>query len=144
MCFGHQIVGRALDARVDRSDAGWEVSVTPMRLTAKGREIFGVLPGDLMQLHQMHRDIVYFAPPGVEELAHTDRCSVQGMYAAGRFITVQGHPEFTDAIVTEILAARHAAGVFPDDVFEDGMARVEKKHDGVVVARAFLEFVMRG
>lgn len=42
VCFGHQIIGRALDQKVGRSDRGWEVSVTPMQLTEKGRELFGV------------------------------------------------------------------------------------------------------
>jgi hypothetical protein len=42
ICFGHQIIGRALDQKVGRSDRGWEVSVTPMQLTAKGKELFGV------------------------------------------------------------------------------------------------------
>lgn len=42
ICFGHQIIGRALEQKVGRSDRGWEVSVTPMQLTAKGKELFGV------------------------------------------------------------------------------------------------------
>ena len=41
VCFGHQIVGRALGVEVGRSEGGWEVSVTPLKLTAKGQEIFG-------------------------------------------------------------------------------------------------------
>jgi hypothetical protein len=40
-CFGHQIVGRALGARVGRSDKGWETSVTAIDLTKRGQEIFG-------------------------------------------------------------------------------------------------------
>jgi GMP synthase-like glutamine amidotransferase len=42
VCFGHQIIGRALGVRVDRSDRGWEISVTEVELTEKGRELFGV------------------------------------------------------------------------------------------------------
>ena len=42
VCFGHQIVGRALGMKVDRSFAGWEISVTNMELTEKGMEIFKV------------------------------------------------------------------------------------------------------
>lgn len=42
ICFGHQIVGRALGAKVDRGTLGWEVSVTPLELTSVGKDIFGV------------------------------------------------------------------------------------------------------
>lgn len=42
ICFGHQIVGRALGAKVARGNLGWEVSVTPLELTSVGKEVFGV------------------------------------------------------------------------------------------------------
>jgi GMP synthase-like glutamine amidotransferase len=42
VCFGHQIIGRAMDVKVARSDRGWEVSVTPVQLTEKGQQLFGV------------------------------------------------------------------------------------------------------
>jgi GMP synthase-like glutamine amidotransferase len=41
VCFGHQILGRALGSEVGRSDKGWEISVTPVELTTRGQEIFG-------------------------------------------------------------------------------------------------------
>jgi GMP synthase-like glutamine amidotransferase len=40
VCFGHQIIGRALGAKVGRSDDGWEISVLPVQLTEKGKELF--------------------------------------------------------------------------------------------------------
>jgi GMP synthase-like glutamine amidotransferase len=40
VCFGHQILGRALGAKVGRSDNGWEIAVLPVELTAKGKEVF--------------------------------------------------------------------------------------------------------
>lgn len=42
VCFGHQIVGRALNAKLGRSDKGWEIAVTDVELTPKGKEIFGL------------------------------------------------------------------------------------------------------
>ena len=41
VCFGHQIVGRAMGAAVGKSEHGWETSVLPMELTARGRAVFG-------------------------------------------------------------------------------------------------------
>lgn len=41
VCFGHQIVARAMGTLVARSDQGWEVSVVETKLTEKGRELFG-------------------------------------------------------------------------------------------------------
>lgn len=40
VCFGHQIVGRAMGVKLGRME-GWEASVMAMDLTKKGQEIFG-------------------------------------------------------------------------------------------------------
>ena len=42
VCFGHQIIGRALGVKVGRSDKGWEVAVVNVELTTKGKEMFGL------------------------------------------------------------------------------------------------------
>jgi GMP synthase-like glutamine amidotransferase len=90
----------------------------------------------------MHRDIVYNYPEGVEELAYTEKCSVQGMYIAKRVITVQGHPEFDEEIMRELLITRHNKGIFDDAMFGDAIGRVDKYQDGVVVSQAFLRFLL--
>lgn len=93
-------------------------------------------------LHQMHRDIVFYYPQGVQELGSSPVCNVQGMYVPRRLITVQGHPEFNEEIMTEILNARHAIGVFDDNTFEEAMKRAVEPHDGLVVSKAFLRFLL--
>lgn len=40
VCFGHQILARALGARVGRGE-GWEVSVDEITLTEEGKKVFG-------------------------------------------------------------------------------------------------------
>ena len=92
----------------------------------------------------MHRDIVYNRPPGVEALGSSPRCEVQDMYIPRKLITVEGHPEFNEEIMTELLTTRHAQGIFDDVTFEDAMARAGKSHDGVVVGRAFVNFLKDG
>jgi GMP synthase-like glutamine amidotransferase len=139
VCFGHQIIGRALGAPVGRSSIGWEISVTDVNLTPEGKRLFD--GKDKLQIFQMHTDLVQEYPEGVQPLGYTATCSTQGMYKPGKFITVQGHPEFTKGIVKELLIARHEKGIFDDDMFADGMERVDNEHDGVLVARGFLKFL---
>ncbi|KAL8676528.1 MAG: hypothetical protein Q9186_006959 [Xanthomendoza sp. 1 TL-2023] len=139
VCFGHQIIGRAMGAKVGRNDSqGWEVSVTDVDLTTEGQTFFE--GKDKLSIYQMHKDIVFHHPAGVQPLGSTDRCLVQGMFVPGRVITVQGHPEFTEEILVEILEVRHEQGVFGDEIYEEAMARVGKKHDGLMVGKRFIEF----
>ncbi|KAK0721708.1 class I glutamine amidotransferase-like protein [Lasiosphaeria miniovina] len=137
VCFGHQIVARALGTMVARSDRGWEVSVTETRLTEKGKELFG------KDTLQMHRDQAFGLPAGAELLAESDKCANHGFVMPGRAITVQGHPEFTEDMIREILEARHATGLFSDELFQSGMDRKGNEQDGVLMARVFLKFIQQ-
>ncbi|KAK7721295.1 hypothetical protein SLS64_001591 [Diaporthe eres] len=138
ICFGHQIVGRALGVKVDRNDKGWEVSVTEIKLSETGRAVFG---SDTLKIHQMHRDIVFSNPEGAQNLGENDVCATQGFLLPGKAITVQGHPEFTGEIISEILELRHDTKVFTDEVYTSGVDRANKDHDGVKIAQAFLRFI---
>ncbi|KAI9709600.1 MAG: hypothetical protein M1828_002408 [Chrysothrix sp. TS-e1954] len=139
VCYGHQIVGRAMGAPVGRSDKGWEASVTLMKLSEKGQALYRK---EILSIHQMHRDVVKSYPPGVEELGSSPRCDVQGMYAKNRLMTVQGHPEFNEQIMRELLESRHFQGIFDDKLYDDAMSRVANHHDGVIVGAAFLRFLL--
>jgi GMP synthase-like glutamine amidotransferase len=66
------------------------------------------------------------------------------MFLPGRYITVQGHPEFTKDIVSEIVEFRHDSKVFDDDLYKDALERLGREHDGVDVARAFVKFMLAG
>ncbi|KAI0395851.1 putative class I glutamine amidotransferase [Xylariaceae sp. FL0594] len=138
VCFGHQIVGRALGAKLGRNARGWEISVVEHELTDEGKKVFGM---EKLSIHQMHRDVVLTFPEGAVQLARTDVCANQAMYKPGRFISVQGHPEFTEEMVREILDLRKSGKIIEDDVYNDGISRVSNKQDGVAVARAFLRFL---
>ncbi|ATY61516.1 class I glutamine [Cordyceps militaris] len=138
VCFGHQILSRALGCQVGRNPKGWEVAVTDVELTPQGKEVFGL---DKMRIHQMHTDVVAEFPSDAVALGSNNVCSVQAMYSPGRYIAVQGHPEFTKDIVTELLFKRHTAGVFSDELYNSGMSRVADEHDGFAIARGFLKFL---
>ncbi|KAG2420139.1 hypothetical protein HFD88_004939 [Aspergillus terreus] len=139
ICFGHQIIGRALGVKVGRSDVGWEIAVCDMDLSEPGKKLFGK---DKLRIQQMHQDIVYEYPANVVPLGSSPRCAVQGMYRPGKFMTVQGHPEFNEEIITEIVKLRTQTGVFTKEQGEDALERAKWEHDGVAIGAAFLKFLL--
>ncbi|KHJ34022.1 putative glutamine amidotransferase class-i [Erysiphe necator] len=141
VCFGHQIVARALEGQnsVGRSRFGWEVGVTNVELTERGRKVFRT---SRLALHQMHRDEVLVASRHVELLGSTAACANQGMYDYRRLFTIQAHPEYNEEIVTELLQIRHDKGILSNRVFHDAMERAKLPHDGILVGEAFLRFLL--
>ncbi|KPM39696.1 hypothetical protein AK830_g6873 [Neonectria ditissima] len=139
ICFGHQIIGRALGAKVGVSLGGWEVSVDKINLNEDGKSLLEV---SSLRLHQMHRDAVLEIPQGVVCLGSSPKCEIQGLYQAGHLISFQAHPEFDGFIMSTILETRHEQGVFDDALFEDGVVRAQQPHDGVLVSTAIWNFLL--
>jgi GMP synthase-like glutamine amidotransferase len=77
----------------------------------------------------------------VEVLGQSPTCEVQSLYTPNKLITVQGHPEFNQEIMTEILTVRHKAGVFGDEAYEKYMGKVAGRHDGRDIGGVFVRFV---
>ncbi len=141
ICFGHQILARALGGRVSVNPKGWEVSVSEVDLTPRGAEIFGT---KTLSLHQMHRDIVLELPPGAENLGSSPTCEFQGMCVGKRVVSLQSHPEFDGFIMNTILETRHNLRVFNDEVFGSGKSRADLHHDGDLATAAFWRFLLEG
>lgn len=159
ICFGHQIIGRALGANVGLSPGGWEICVDRINLNDTGQRLLGVSSlvsfssscshglvthADSPQqgLHQMHRDAVLDVPGGLVSLGSSPRCEVQGLYEPGRVISFQAHPEFDDFIMSEIMEARYAQSIFDRDMYEEGITRARAAHDGVLVSCKIWEFLL--
>ncbi|KAF5022036.1 hypothetical protein F66182_5919 [Fusarium sp. NRRL 66182] len=135
ICFGHQIIGRALGAKVAVSPGGWEICVDRINLNETGQKLLG-------GLHQMHRDAVLEVPKGLVSLGSSSRCEVQGLYQPKRIISFQAHPEFDDFIMEEIMEARYEQKIFTKEMYEEGITRARAAHDGVLVSAKIWEFLL--
>lgn len=93
-------------------------------------------------LHQMHQDIVKSLPEDAINLGHSPVCEIQGLHIPKRAISLQAHPEFSGFIMNNILNMRHDQKVFSDELYESGISRVEKHHDGLHVCKSFWRFLL--
>lgn len=64
------------------------------------------------------------------------------MYSPRHIITVQGHPEFNAEIMKEIVETRHSSGIFDEEAYQTHAKKVNLPHDGVIVSRAFVRFLL--
>ncbi|KAK0390045.1 hypothetical protein NLU13_3618 [Sarocladium strictum] len=133
ICFGHQIIARALGAKLGINPGGWEISVDRIDLNEHGQELFGI---PTVQLHQMHRDAVLEVPEGTVNLGGSPSCRIQGLFKPGTVLSFQAHPEFDEFIMEKVVGRRHEQAIFDDAMFESGMARAGLPHDGLLVAQA--------
>ncbi len=115
VCFGHQLLARALGGRVERNPRGVEAGTAVVELTGAGRAdpLFAGLPAAL-PVQQLHEDHVPEPPPGSILLAANAAAPVQAFAAGPRIRCVQFHPEFDEtrmrAMCDEERAWLEAAG----------------------------------
>lgn len=90
----------------------------------------------------MHRDNVFEVPQGCVNLGSSPRCEVQGFYLPQRVLALQGHPEYDEFVMTELIKLRHAMGRFDAELANDGLSRAGKQHDGGLIAKAACKFIL--
>jgi GMP synthase (glutamine-hydrolysing) len=117
VCFGHQLLARAMSGKVERNPRGREAGTGEVRLTEAGTKdpLFSGVPSALT-VQQTHEDHVAEVPPGATLLAENDFSPVQAFAAGDAIRCVQFHPEM-DAERSRALAEarrerldRHAPG----------------------------------
>ncbi|CAL4971030.1 unnamed protein product [Urochloa decumbens] len=119
ICFGHQLLCRALGGRVGRARGGWDVGVRTVNFApgllqaqAQGPGL-GFLGGGLPRsasLIEVHQDEVWELPPGATVLASSEKTRVEAFAVGETALGVQGHPEYTADILLNLVDRLTAQG----------------------------------
>ncbi|RLM80898.1 putative glutamine amidotransferase-like protein C13C5.04 [Panicum miliaceum] len=105
VCFGHQVLCRALGGRVGRARGGWDVGVRTVTFARdlQGRLGFlGEFPRSAA-IVEVHRDEVWEAPPRATVLASSGRTRVEAFAVGEHALGIQGHPEYTADILHDLI-----------------------------------------
>lgn len=131
ICFGHQIIAKALGGRVEKYAEGWAVGPTEYD--------FG---GEKLMLNAWHQDQVTEVPAGAEVIATNDFCRNAALAYGDRALTVQAHPEFRDDFVDGLMKTR-GKGVVPDPLLEDAARRLGTPLNDAAIAHRIADFFKR-
>ncbi|XP_073018314.1 gamma-glutamyl peptidase 3-like isoform X1 [Primulina eburnea] len=107
ICFGHQVLCRALGGKVAKSSSGWDIGVREVSFTQdfysyRFSDGLDEMPRNL-SIIQCHQDEVWELPIGAQVLASSEKTGVE-MFAYGENIVgIQGHPEYTKDILDNLI-----------------------------------------
>ena len=139
VCFGHQIIADALGGDVGRSDKGWGVGRHVYRILARAPWM-GEAP-DTLALVASHQDQVRRPPAGADTLAaseHTPHALLA--YRDAPILTIQGHPEFSDAFAAALYGARRGAGL-SDETADAAIQSLSAPEDNQLAAEWMATFL---
>jgi GMP synthase-like glutamine amidotransferase len=137
ICFGHQLIGRAMGGRAEQAPQGWGL----------GRQVAQVLENrPWMQpaaasyaLYAVHQDQVTALPPGARRLATNAHCENAMFDLDDLFLGVQAHPEFDRDYARAI--TENKRGSVPDAVLEKALPSFAEPVDATLIARWIVAFL---
>jgi GMP synthase-like glutamine amidotransferase len=143
VCFGHQLLGVVLGAKVGRAPQGWGAGRMAYRVASPWQAPLGTgangAAADDLALLASHQDQVLELPAGARLFATSDFCPVAGFAVGDHVFSIQPHPEMDEIILGKLLDKRRA--VLGEDRYAAGKQSLEHPHDGVAVARMMVAFV---
>ena len=139
ICFGHQLIARALGGEVVKASQGWGVGV---------HEAAVLDPAPWMEAEAVrvrmvvsHQDQVSCLPQGARRIAASAFCPI-AMYRVGEHIfAMQAHPEFTREYSRDLMEVRRS--LIGDERIEPGIASLASEVDSATVARWIASFLGR-
>ncbi len=143
VCFGHQLIGLCLGAKVDRAPQGWGAGrmtydwhATHLPHAPQAGDAQGTAQIALLASHQ---DQVFELPPGATLLASNDFCPVAAYAVEDRVFCIQPHPEFETGISAYLINKRR--DLLGEEKHATSLASLAHGHDGLDVARMMVAFV---
>ena len=127
VCFGHQLLGAALDGVVEPNVKGAENGTIAVKLTEEGQQdsLFAEL-SSVINVQSVHKDIVVDIPNRIDTLClgSTENTAIQALAVGPNIRSVQFHPEIVAPVLTKLFEIREQeAEVF---VSSDGVSILER------------------
>ena len=132
VCFGHQIIAKALGGIVEKFKGGWTV----------GPQVYKNEDGQEVRLNAYHQDQVISAPECATHISGNETCKNAIIFYDNKVFTMQPHPEFSNTYIRELIDAR-AIGLIDNDILENARNNLKDDLDAKEIANQFEAFFKR-
>lgn len=128
VCFGHQIIAKAMGGKVEKFSNGWSVGLTEYQMNGRAYAI-----------NAWHQDQVVERPEGSEVIASTAFCENAGLLYGDHIWTIQPHPEYDAGFISNLIETR-GKGVVPEPLLAQARTKLAQHSDRMDVARIMADF----
>nr|XP_009759905.1 PREDICTED: putative glutamine amidotransferase YLR126C [Nicotiana sylvestris] len=108
ICFGHQVLCRALGGDVRKADSGWDIGIREVSIL-KESLTYNTFLDDLnetpstLSIIECHQDEVWEVPKEAKVMACSDKTRVEMFTIGDHILGIQGHPEYTKDILNNLI-----------------------------------------
>ncbi|CAA2998935.1 gamma-glutamyl peptidase 5-like [Olea europaea var. sylvestris] len=124
ICFGHQILGRALGGNIGRASSGWDIGITNVYLQSSATFRSLKLPASL-SIIECHRDEVLELPPNAEVMAWSNKTGIEMFRYGDHIMGIQGHPEYTKDILLNLINRLLNRDLIQESFAEEAKSKLE-------------------
>ncbi|SBS29031.1 Carbamoyl-phosphate synthase small chain [Marinomonas aquimarina] len=140
ICFGHQVIARALGGTVAKYSGGWGVGVHHYQVTGD----IPTLPKlNDIALCAFHQDQVIEKPEKMTTFLSSDFCQYAGLIYEDKILTFQAHPEFSKAYEQDLISL-HDGGNLTTDVAQKARQSVERENIQSAAMMAWIGKFLQG
>ena len=136
ICFGHQLIAKALGGRVIRAPNGWGVGMSQNHIIVQKPWMTPNI--QQFNLLNSHQDQVVELPDHAEVLASNDFCPIY-MCQMGECLTIQGHPEFSKAYSKALIEMRRDQ--LDRERYEAGLHSLQLDKNEQIIAQWIIHFL---
>ena len=137
ICFGHQLIAKALGGKVEQSNKGWGIGIA----TAVVEQSKPWMQPKQKQIKLIvsHQEQISQLPPTCEVLMTSDFCPYSMIKVGQSFIGLQGHPEFSYGYSQALMNARKH--IIPALRIKQGQESLIEHADNRLMMRWLLHFI---
>lgn len=129
ICFGHQVLCRALGGKVGKACSGWDLGLRKVKFVAD-------LPPHCFldgleeaptcaSIIECHQDEVWELPLGAEVIAFSEKTGVEMFSIGDNVLGIQGHPEYTKDILYNLVERLQNDNSIESGFADDAKATLE-------------------
>ena len=140
ICFGHQLLAKVLQGKVELSERGWGVGLSFNQIEARTPWMEPFQPS--LDLVVSHQDQITQLPEGAEVLASSSFCPYYMLQYNRYLMSVQGHPEFGKAFSSALMELRK--GSIPATRIREGQTSLAAPVDDRLMMQWIVNFFAEG